>query len=83
LKARGARPRRPCLTGRTFLRVQPFGFDPGLEAGGPATNRPRDAKTPHVVDQPSSAHLRSVVKGARAVAAHERRPVRDEQLGLI
>ena len=77
MKAPGARPRRPGLTGRTFL------FDPSLEAGGPATNRPRDAKTPHVVDQPSSAHLRSVVKGARAVAAHEGRPVRDEQLGLI
>jgi hypothetical protein len=57
LKAPGARPRRPGLTGRTFL-----GFDPSLEAGGPATNRPRDAKTPHVVNQPSSAHLRSFVK---------------------
>jgi len=37
--------------------VQPFGFDADLEAGGPATNRPRDEKAPQVVDQPSSAAL--------------------------
>ena len=41
----------------SFWRVQPFGFDAGFKAGGPATNRPRDEKAPQLVDQPSSAAL--------------------------